>query len=51
MNAEITANITESIPHKGGKLNKTFPELKFERENSYFYQGELENMKFVKKKI
>jgi len=58
MNCEFTDKVTEFMPYKGGKLNKNFPELKFERENSYFYEGELENtidllgqnMKVIKKK-
>tara|TARA_B100000401_G_scaffold203284_1_gene137094 strand:- start:8043 stop:8441 length:399 start_codon:yes stop_codon:yes gene_type:complete len=43
VSSEFTDEVTESMPEKGGRLNKMFPTLKFERENSYFYDGVLEN--------
>ena len=43
VSSEFTDEVTESMPEEGGRLNKMFPTLKFERENSYFYDGVLEN--------
>jgi len=43
VNNEFTDKVTDPMPYKGGRLNEHFPDLKFERENSYFYKGLFEN--------